>query len=82
MPDRFAVHASGVGAPPTERISVGMEAGVGKVSDGMVEGGPWDSPEQQNWPFRGLWKHLAVQARLTIALSVGQVYFTGRAEGP
>jgi hypothetical protein len=36
----------------------------------------------ENWPFRGLWKHLALQARLTIAFSGGQVYFIGRAESP
>ena len=38
--------------------------------------------ERQNGPFRGLWKHLALQTRLTIAFSGGQVYFIGRAESP
>jgi len=55
---------------------------VGKVSEGRVEGAPWGSAEEQYGPFRGLWKHLAVQTRQTIALSGGQVYFIGRAEGP
>ncbi len=32
--------------------------------------------------FRGLWKHLALQIRLTIAFSGGRVYITGRAESP
>jgi len=39
-------------------------------------------PQVQSWPFRGLWKHLALQIRLTIAFSGGQVYITGRAESP
>jgi hypothetical protein len=44
--------------------------------------GPWGCPEEQNWPFRGLWKHLALQTRLTIGFSGGEVYFIGRAESP
>jgi len=43
---------------------------VGKVSEGRVEVGPWGSPEEQDWPFRDLWKHLALQTRPTIAFSV------------
>jgi hypothetical protein len=80
--DRLAVHASRVGELPTERISVSREAGVGKVSEGRVEGAPRGSPEEQNWPFRGLWKHLTLQTRPTIAFSGGQVYSIGPAEGP
>jgi len=38
--------------------------------------------EEQNCPFRGLRKHLALQTRLTIAFSDGQVYPIGRAESP
>ena len=73
---------AGVGELPTERISVSREAGVGKVSEARVEVGPWGSPEEQNWAFRGLGKHLALQTRLTIAFSGGQVYFIGRAKSP
>ena len=42
--------------------------------------------EGQNWPFRGLWEHLALQIRLTIRLTIafsgGHVYIIGRAESP
>ncbi len=58
------------------------EAGVGKVSEGRVEGGPWGSPEDQNWPFRGLGKHLALRTPPTIAFSGGQVYIIDGAESP
>jgi hypothetical protein len=60
----------------------GEEAGVGKVSEGRVEGGPWGSPEDQNWPFRGLGKHLALQTPLTIACSGGQGYIIDGVESP
>jgi len=53
-----------------------------EVPEGRVERGLWGSPEEQNWPFRGLWKHLALQTRLTIAFSGGQAYLIGRAESP
>ena len=33
-----------------------------------------------NGPFRGPWKHLALQTRLTIALGGGQEYILGRRE--
>jgi hypothetical protein len=36
---------------------------VGKVQEARVQVGPWGCPEEQNWPFRGLWKHLALQIR-------------------
>ena len=82
MEAAFGAHARRVGEPPTERISVSREAGVGKVSEGRVGGGSWDSPAEQNWPFRGRWKHRALQTRLIIAFSVSQAYLFGRAEGP
>jgi hypothetical protein len=67
---------------PTERISVSREAGVGKVSEGRVEVGPWGSPEDQNWPFRGLEKRWALQTPLRSAvvrsiLSMGQKVHNG-----
>jgi hypothetical protein len=61
---------------------VSREAGVGKVSKGRVEGGPGGSPEDQNWPFRGLGKHLALQTPLTIAFTGGRVYIIDGAESP
>ncbi len=80
--DRLAVHANGVGERPTERISVTREAGVGKVSEGRVEGGPVSSfgilRRGKTGLFRGRCQHLALQTRLTIAFSGGQVYVTGR----
>jgi hypothetical protein len=33
-----------------------------------------------NGPFRGPWKHLVLQTRLTIALGGGQEYIMGRPE--
>ena len=80
--NRLAVRASRVGALQTERVSVSSEAGVGKVSEGRVEGAPWRSLENQNWPFRGLGKHLALQTPLTIPFSGGQVYTIGEARSP
>ena len=80
--NRLAVRASRVAALQTERVSVSREAGVGKVSEGRVEGAPWRSLENQNWPFRGLGKHLALQTPLTIPFSGGQVYIIGGARSP
>jgi len=35
-----------------------------------------------NGPFRGPWKHLAVQTRLPVAFNWGQAYVASRAGGP
>ena len=52
--DRLAVLASRVGEPPTERISVTREAGLGKSVGGKgrrrASFGLRDSPERQKWP--------------------------------
>src|SRR5207249_10222878 len=81
--DRLAVHASEIGEPPTERISVTREAGWESVR-GKVEGGPVSSfgilPRGKAGPLCGLWKHPRLQTRLTIAFSGGQVYVVGRRE--
>jgi hypothetical protein len=67
----------------TERISVTREAGVGKVSEGRVEGGPVSSfgilRRGKTGPFRSLWKHLALHTRLTVAFGAGQPYVIGLA---
>ena len=57
---------------------------MGKVSEGRVEGGPVSSFDilrrGKTGTFRGLWRHLALQTRLTIASSGGQVYDLVRRE--
>jgi hypothetical protein len=80
--DRGTTITSGVGEPPSERISVSREAAVGKVSEARVEGGPVSGfgilRRGTSGPFRGPWMHLALQTRLTIAFSGGQAYVTDR----
>ena len=61
-----------MGEPPTKRISVTREAGDGEKcrrqeSFGILTGGETDL-------FRGRGQPLALQTRLTIAFSGGQVY--------
>ena len=75
--------SSGVGEPPTERISVTREAQTGKVSQVSVERGQVSSlgslRGRKTDPSGGPLKHGELQTRLTVASSGGQVYITGRA---
>jgi hypothetical protein len=58
---------------------------MGKVSEGRIEGGPVSSfgilRRGKTGGFRGLWKHLAPQTRLTIAFGGVEAYLISRAGG-
>jgi hypothetical protein len=68
-----------------DRISVTREAEAGKMPEAWVERGAVAVfgvlARGANGPFHGPWKNLALQTRLTIAFSGGQVYVIGRAGG-
>jgi len=58
-------------------------AGLGRLNTGRKRGG-WVFgvlARGTNGPFRGSWKHFAVQTRLIIVFGSGQMYVIGRAAG-